>query len=112
MNPISTSRDSSRPLESPPPREGLYDPAFERDSCGVGFVASIAGGKRLFGKFSQENEGIESVGSANASRNLGDSGSNAFDPENATDAISLFSTLTFRIASKLDWCRFQRRPLS
>ena len=45
MNPMPTSRDASRPLPSPPAREGLYDPAFERDSCGVGFVASSAGGK-------------------------------------------------------------------
>ncbi len=25
--------------------QGLYDPAFERDSCGVGFVADIGGRK-------------------------------------------------------------------
>src|SRR5262245_25701830 len=26
-----------------PPKQGLYDPQFERDSCGVGFVANIDG---------------------------------------------------------------------
>ncbi len=26
-----------------PPREGLYDPRFERDACGVGFIANIRG---------------------------------------------------------------------
>src|SRR5215216_3745468 len=26
-----------------PPKQGLYDPAFEHDSCGVGFVAHIKG---------------------------------------------------------------------
>jgi len=26
-----------------PPRQGLYDPQFEKDSCGVGFVANIDG---------------------------------------------------------------------
>ena len=26
-----------------PPRQGLYDPAFEHDSCGVGFVANVKG---------------------------------------------------------------------
>ena len=26
-----------------PGRQGLYDPAFEKDSCGVGFVAHIKG---------------------------------------------------------------------
>ena len=28
-----------------PPAEGLYDPQFEKDACGVGFVASIRGEK-------------------------------------------------------------------
>ena len=27
----------------PPERQGLYDPAFEHDSCGVGFVCDIKG---------------------------------------------------------------------
>ena len=27
----------------PPDRTGLYDPSFEKDSCGVGFVANIKG---------------------------------------------------------------------
>src|SRR4051794_20436923 len=27
----------------PPPRQGLYDPALEHDSCGFGFVADIKG---------------------------------------------------------------------
>jgi hypothetical protein len=26
-----------------PPRQGLYDPAHEKDSCGVGFVVDIKG---------------------------------------------------------------------
>jgi glutamate synthase (NADPH/NADH) large chain len=30
---------------STPPRQGLYDPALERDACGVGFVAHIKGVK-------------------------------------------------------------------
>src|SRR5262245_12093339 len=30
-------------LPGMPRKQGLYDPAFERDACGVGFVASIAG---------------------------------------------------------------------
>ena len=28
-----------------PPAEGLYDPALEKDSCGVGFIANIKGKK-------------------------------------------------------------------
>ena len=35
MNPYSPS--------GLPPKQGLYDPAFERDACGVGFVANING---------------------------------------------------------------------
>ncbi|HEX9367944.1 MAG TPA: hypothetical protein VF921_15040, partial [Vicinamibacterales bacterium] len=27
----------------PPQRTGLYDPSFEHDSCGVGFVVDVAG---------------------------------------------------------------------
>ena len=34
----STSRFASLP-----PKQGLYDPAFEHDSCGVGFVAHVKG---------------------------------------------------------------------
>src|SRR6266849_5501262 len=29
----------------PPPAQGLYDPQFEHDSCGVGFVVNIKGRK-------------------------------------------------------------------
>ena len=29
----------------PPPRQGLYDPRFEHDACGVGFVVNIKGKK-------------------------------------------------------------------
>src|ERR671913_1529581 len=28
-----------------PPKQGLYDPAFEHDACGVGFVVDIKGRK-------------------------------------------------------------------
>lgn len=26
-----------------PPKQGLYDPQFEKDACGMGFVANIKG---------------------------------------------------------------------
>ncbi len=35
--------NTHKPLIGPPPKQGLYDPAFEHDSCGVGFVAHIKG---------------------------------------------------------------------
>ena len=31
------------PLDGPPEAQGLYDPAFEHDACGVGFVADMSG---------------------------------------------------------------------
>jgi len=33
------------PKNGLPPAQGLYDPAFEHDACGIGFVASISGQK-------------------------------------------------------------------
>ncbi len=32
-------------LNGLPPKQGLYDPQFERDACGIGFVANIKGNK-------------------------------------------------------------------
>src|SRR5215469_12461917 len=29
----------------PPPKQGLYDPQFEHDACGVGFVVNVKGKK-------------------------------------------------------------------
>ncbi|RTE09124.1 hypothetical protein, partial [Paenibacillus whitsoniae] len=26
-----------------PPKQGLYDPGYEHDACGIGFVANIKG---------------------------------------------------------------------
>ncbi len=31
------------PLLGPPPKQGLYDPWFEHDACGVGFVVNVKG---------------------------------------------------------------------
>ena len=40
------SKPSARELHTwRPPAEGLYDPALEKDSCGVGFIANIKGRK-------------------------------------------------------------------
>ncbi|MDX2081122.1 MAG: glutamate synthase large subunit [Terrimicrobiaceae bacterium] len=32
-------------LTGPPPKQGLYDPAFEHDACGVGFIVNMHGKK-------------------------------------------------------------------
>ncbi len=36
---------STPPVFGLPPKQGLYDPAFEKDACGVGFVVNIQGEK-------------------------------------------------------------------
>ncbi|MGH7996738.1 MAG: glutamate synthase large subunit [Opitutaceae bacterium] len=46
MNTDTTSPTSARPRRlGYPPKQGLYDPWFEHDACGVGFVADIQGRK-------------------------------------------------------------------
>ncbi|MEI8044609.1 MAG: glutamate synthase large subunit, partial [Verrucomicrobiota bacterium] len=37
--------NSTRPRTGPPAKQGLYDPQFEHEACGVGFVADIKGRK-------------------------------------------------------------------
>lgn len=34
---------SSSPIQTLPPKQGLYDPRYEHDACGVGFVVNIKG---------------------------------------------------------------------
>ena len=40
---MQNPRPTPRPAGTPPGAEGLYDPRFEHDSCGVGFVVNIKG---------------------------------------------------------------------
>jgi glutamate synthase domain-containing protein 2/glutamate synthase domain-containing protein 1/glutamate synthase domain-containing protein 3 len=43
---VSSSAEGDRPRWTGlPPKQGLYDPAFEHDACGVGFVVDIKGRK-------------------------------------------------------------------
>ena len=39
--------DESVPQQHPgfPKKQGLYDPQFEHDSCGIGFVVNVKGEK-------------------------------------------------------------------
>jgi len=41
---IEPDQPSCQPV-GPPPKQGLYDPRFEKDACGVGFVVNIKGEK-------------------------------------------------------------------
>jgi glutamate synthase (ferredoxin) len=38
-----TTNGPAAPRPGPPPAQGLYDPATERDACGVGFVVDVKG---------------------------------------------------------------------
>src|SRR5262245_41441451 len=40
---MSDNTHQQWPRTSRPAKQGLYDPAFEHDACGVGFVAHIKG---------------------------------------------------------------------
>jgi glutamate synthase (NADPH/NADH) large chain len=57
-----------------PEKYGLYDPAFEKDSCGVGFVAHIKG-KRSHGIISDAKEVLVNMahrGAVGSEKNTGD----------------------------------------
>ena len=47
MSAVNDSPKGSRmtKLRTPPEKQGLYDPAFEHDACGVGFVVNVKGKK-------------------------------------------------------------------
>ena len=59
-----------------PPRQGLYDPRFEHDSCGVGFVANIRGEK----SHDVVRRGIQVLG------NLAHRGATGADPDTGDGA--------------------------
>jgi glutamate synthase (ferredoxin) len=42
---MSENKDDTRKLNGFPRKQGLYDPQFEHDACGVGFVVNIKGKK-------------------------------------------------------------------
>ena len=44
-NPTPNSNDTRPVRTSAPPKQGLYDPQFEHDACGLGFVVNIKGKK-------------------------------------------------------------------
>ena len=57
-----------------PPRQGLYDPRLEHDSCGVGFVVDIEGRKShdLVQKAIQILLNLEHRGACGCEKNTGD----------------------------------------
>jgi len=45
MSSNATNQKSDNVLLGPPPKQGLYDPQYEHDACGVGFVVNMKGRK-------------------------------------------------------------------
>ncbi len=45
MSSDANIQNSDSVLLGPPPKQGLYDPQFEKDACGVGFVVNMKGRK-------------------------------------------------------------------
>ncbi len=58
----------------PPPKQGLYDPAFEKDACGVGFVVDIKGRKshRILQQAIEVLENLDHRGACGCEINTGD----------------------------------------
>ncbi|MGH8237019.1 MAG: hypothetical protein ACREXP_08355, partial [Steroidobacteraceae bacterium] len=57
-----------------PPKQGLYDPAFEHDACGVGFVVDIKGRKshRILQQGLQVLVNLDHRGACGAEEDSGD----------------------------------------
>jgi len=70
---IQTS-SSSEATPGPPAAQGLYDPADERDACGVGFVVDIKGRKShdIVRKALQVLKNLQHRGACGCEVNTGD----------------------------------------
>jgi glutamate synthase (ferredoxin) len=68
------ARPPGRRTLGPPPRQGLYDPWFEHDSCGVGFVVDIKGRKsnQILRQAIQVLRNLDHRGAAGSEANTGD----------------------------------------
>ena len=57
-----------------PVKQGLYDPAFEHDACGVGFVVNIKGQKshRILEQALQVLKNLDHRGACGSEPNTGD----------------------------------------
>ncbi len=70
----SSSAPQPSPQHGPPPAVGLYDPRFEHDSCGVGFVAEMSGSAshRIVQNGLQCLLNLDHRGATGAEANVGD----------------------------------------
>src|ERR1700722_314301 len=69
----STAPQRRRTL-GPPPKQGLYDPAFEHDACGVGFVVDVKGRKshQILQQAIQVLTNLDHRGASGSEANTGD----------------------------------------
>lgn len=73
MSDLQVDEQQHLPLKAPG-RQGLYNPAFEKDACGVAFVADMHGrpSRDIVDKGLQALENIDHRGAAGAEKNTGD----------------------------------------
>ena len=73
---IDTPMENNRPapLLDLPPKQGLYDPRFEHDACGVGFIAHIKGQKShaIVAQGLQILQNLDHRGACGCEENTGD----------------------------------------
>src|SRR5437764_13713725 len=70
-------KDSSTTSNGLPPRQGLYDPWFEHEACGVGFVVNVKGNKsqQIIRQFLQVLRNLDHRGSRRFEANTDNSAS-------------------------------------
>ena len=73
-NPCSSVSTSRNPQATRPAKQGLYDPWFEHDACGVGFVADMKGRAthQILRQAIQVLENLDHRGAAGSEPNTGD----------------------------------------
>jgi glutamate synthase (ferredoxin) len=67
-------KDRDSRLTGPPPKQGLYDPVFEHEACGVGFVVNVKGKKshQIIQQALQVLRNLDHRGACGCEANTGD----------------------------------------
>src|SRR3989449_151072 len=67
-------KDKDSRLTGPPPKQGLYDPVFEHEACGVGFVVNVKGKKphKIIQQALQVLRNLDHRGACGCEANTGD----------------------------------------
>jgi len=92
---------------------GLYDPSFEHDSCGIGFVANIKSNKshQIVSDALTILENMEHRGACGCEYNSGDGAVSSFKPRmnsflmNASGSVSIYP---FMVNMAWVFCSFQK----